>query len=247
VSHITTRLGPTPLDPPGTRRPRPGGGHRGPGGPPSLRLAEIGARVGRKLRETAGVQHLPIPKMELFVRPDFLNAAECARLIAMIDADAQPSALYSDGGDNSFRTSYSCNVDRWNADVLAIDTRICDMMGIDPLQGETLQGQRYDVGQQFKPHHDFFHVTQPYWPEQEAHAGQRSWTAMIYLNQPEQGGETQFPNARVTISPRPGLLLTWNNCGPDGAPNLESIHAGLPVIAGRKYIVTKWYRERAWI
>jgi len=246
VSHITTRLGPPPIDPPGTRKSA-AARHKGPGGPPSLRLADIGVQVGKRLRETPGVQQLPIPKMELFVRPDFLSAAECAALIAMIDQDAQPSVLFSDGGDSAFRTSYSCNVNRWDPKVLEIDTRICALTGIDPRHGETIQGQRYEVGQQFKAHHDFFHVSQPYWPELEAHAGQRSWTAMIYLNVPEQGGETQFPNAGVTIAPRVGLLLAWNNCGADGAPNLDTVHAGLPVIAGSKYIVTKWYRERAWL
>ena len=248
MSHITTRLGKPPLDPPGSQRRTPQtAAHRGAGGPQSLAIAEIGADVGRALRSAPGVQKLPIEAMELFVRPDFLSAAECQALIDMIDADAKPSDLYATKDDDSYRTSYSCNVDRWNPLVLDIDTRICALTGIDARHGETLQGQRYEQGQEFKSHHDFFHVNQEYWPAQEAHAGQRTWTVMIYLNQPEGGGETAFRHAKISIAPRTGLLLAWNNCGPDGAPNLQTAHAGTPVTAGTKYIVTKWYRERPWI
>ncbi|MBB5687534.1 prolyl hydroxylase family protein [Sphingobium boeckii] len=248
MSHITTRLGKPPPDPADSQRRTPQtAGHRGPGGPPSLAIAGIGADVSKTLRAAPGVQQLPIKAMALFVRPDFLSAAECQGLIDMIDANAQPSDLYGSKEDVSYRTSYSCNVDRWDPLVLEIDTRICALTGIDARHGETLQGQRYTQGQEFKPHHDFFHVDQAYWPAQEAHAGQRTWTVMIYLNQPEGGGETAFKHAKISIAPRVGLLLAWNNCGPDGAPNLETTHAGLPVTAGAKYIVTKWYRERPWI
>jgi hypothetical protein len=30
----------------------------------------------------------------------------------------------------------------------------------------------------------------------------------------------------------------------DGSPNPWTLHEGMPVDAGAKYIVTKWYRER---
>ncbi|MCJ8158635.1 2OG-Fe(II) oxygenase [Sphingomonas sp. LaA6.9] len=216
-------------------------------GPPSQRLARIGEIVAARLAATHGVQTIPVDGIAMFVYPDFLPAGECARLIAMIDAGSQPSALFSEGADNSYRTSHSCNLDRWDDEVEAIDNKVCLLLGIDPRHGETLQGQRYRVGQEFKPHHDFFHVDQPYWAEMEASGGQRSWTAMIYLNMPEAGGATDFPMAGISVNPRPGLLLAWNNMGPDGAPNLRTLHAGSPVAAGTKYIVTKWFRERPWI
>ncbi|RJF93884.1 prolyl hydroxylase family protein [Sphingomonas cavernae] len=216
-------------------------------GPPSQRLAQIGEIVAARLTAAQGVQTIPVDGIEMFVRPDFLTVEECARLIAMIDTDSQPSSLFSEGADNSFRTSHSCNLDRWDEEVEAIDIRVCELMGIDPSHGETLQGQRYRMGQEFKPHHDFFHINQSYWADMEATGGQRSWTAMIYLNMPEAGGATDFPMAGISVNPRSGLLLAWNNMGPNGAPNLRTLHAGAPVIAGTKYIVTKWFRERPWI
>jgi len=100
--------------------------------------------------------------------------------------------------------------------------------------------------QQFKEHHDFFYTSEPYWPEQERQGGQRTWTAMIFLNEPEAGGETEFPKAAIKVSPRTGNMLVWNNLNIIGEPNYFSLHEGLPVAAGTKYIITKWHRERPW-
>lgn len=216
-------------------------------GPPSEALARIGMRVAERLEAAPGVQKVPLPGLDLYVRENFLSAADCRFLIDRIEGVARPSSVYLDGSSESYRTSSSGDLDRWDPGILAIDLRICGLMGIDPSHGETLQGQRYEVSQHFRAHHDFFHVSQPYWPEQANHGGQRSWTAMIYLNQPEAGGATEFPAAQASVAPRSGLLLMWNNMAADGSPNPASLHAGTPVTGGVKHIVTKWFRERAWV
>jgi prolyl 4-hydroxylase len=69
---------------------------------------------------------------------------------------------------------------------------------------------------------------------------------MVFLNEPLGGGQTQFPEAKIAIVPRAGTLLMWNNLDADGQPNTVSLHQGLPVTKGLKYIITKWYRERPW-
>ena len=62
--------------------------------------------------------------------------------------------------------------------------------------GEPLQGQRYQQGQRFREHADFFYIDQPYWAEYEPHGGQRTWTAMIYLNEPGGRGRNTVQAAR---------------------------------------------------
>src|SRR3546814_20103388 len=69
---------------------------------------------------------------------------------------------------------------------------------------------------------------------------------MIYLNTMEEGGETTFPALGFGVSPRAGLLLMWNNMRPDGSPNPATLHEATPVDSGRKYVVTKWFRENPW-
>ena len=76
--------------------------------------------------------------------------------------------------------------------------------------------------------------------------GQRSITAMCFLNDVEQGGETAFTAIGISVPPERGKLLIWNNHTPTGLPNEQTMHAGTPVIAGTKYIITKWYRTRKW-
>ncbi len=211
------------------------------------RLAEIGKATAARLKKQPGVQVVNGIGFDIYIRQGFLTPQECGGLIAMIDADRKPSELLSTDADPTFRTSESCDLDRWHPYVGAIDARVCHFMGMKERQGETLQGQRYAVGQQFKAHHDFFHTDQPYWPGERTRGGQRSWTAMIYLDEPAGGGETHFPNAGFKISPRTGMLLAWNNMNADGSPNPQSMHESLPVTAGIKNIVTKWYRERFWV
>lgn len=69
---------------------------------------------------------------------------------------------------------------------------------------------------------------------------------MAYLNPVEAGGETEFTDLGFAIPPQRGALLLWNNADPEGRPNPRVQHAGKPVVAGRKYIITKWFRTRRW-
>jgi prolyl 4-hydroxylase len=206
----------------------------------------IGQWVRDRLLANPAAMKIPSDKLDIFVVRDFLTADECTGLIAMMDAERIPSQLLSPSADPEFRTSESCNMDPLHPLVWQVQGKITDLIGIYPEHGETIQGQRYAVGQQFKAHHDFFHTDQPYWPAMEASGGQRTWTAMIFLNTPEGGGHTAFDEAGLKIAPRAGNLVTWNNLDSDGMPNVYSLHQGCPVTAGTKYIITKWYRERPW-
>jgi prolyl 4-hydroxylase len=212
----------------------------------SAKLAAIGKDVRRKLGKAPAAQVISGGGFDLHVVQNFLSRAECAGLIALIDADAVPSSLYAGTEIDGFRTSFSCNLDPFEPLVASIEARISALTGIDPRHGEALQGQRYGPGQQFKPHHDYFHTSEAYWEPERLNGGQRSWTGMIYLNQPDGGGETNFPKAGLCLSPQPGMLVLWNNMKNDGSPQDNSIHEGCAVLGGTKYIVTKWFRERFW-
>jgi prolyl 4-hydroxylase len=208
--------------------------------------AAIGASVRARLQATQGVARIPKDRLEAYVVPDFLDPAECEALIRLIDAGRIPSGLLAPSDDPEFRTSESCNLDPADPLVAELNRGIDALLGIESPHGEPVQGQRYAVGQQFKPHHDFFHTSEPYWPAMEQTGGQRTWTAMVFLNKPEAGGQTAFPKAGLRITPAAGYLLVWNNLDAAGEPNDFSLHQGLPVEAGVKYVLTKWYRERPW-
>lgn len=192
-----------------------------------------------------GVQRVPTPKLSLFIKRSFLSPAECAGVVELIDANRQPSTVTDFNGDAYFRTSETCYFDPADPLIRKIDERIFAFSRLDLKYGEPMQGQRYAVGQEFKAHTDYFEPTGADYAEHTTVAGQRTWTVMIYLNEPEAGGATRFKAIDKTVQPETGKLLAWNNRRPDGSPNPTTIHHGMKVRAGTKYVITKWFRERA--
>jgi prolyl 4-hydroxylase len=197
-----------------------------------------------RLVATAGVQRVPTRDLELFVVRGFLDPATCAALIDRIDAQKRPSDIVDDTGIANFRTSETCDLASADPVVAEVERRIADLLGLALSHGEPLQGQRYAPGQEFRPHTDTFNPGGYDFLVHTARGGQRSWTAMIYLNQPEDGGATRFKTIGKTIQPETGKLLTWNNLLTDGRPNPATLHQGMKVRRGTKYVLTKWFRER---
>jgi prolyl 4-hydroxylase len=200
---------------------------------------------GARLRATPGVQRVPTPRLELFVVRNFLDAETCRYLMARIDERRRPSDIADDQGIPDFRTSETCDLDGTDPVVAQVDSAIAGLLGLPPGNGEPLQGQRYAPGQEFRPHTDTFNPGGPDYYVHTTESGQRTWTAMIYLNQPDDGGATRFKAIGKTIQPETGKLLAWNNLLPDGRPNNDTLHQGMKVRKGTKYVLTKWFRERA--
>jgi prolyl 4-hydroxylase len=209
-------------------------------------LTDLGVRVRGRLAANPDIYRITTSPVELFAIGDFIDHEDCAKLCGMIDAVARPSSLHELDYASGFRTSYSGDLDPRDPLVTAVSQRIDALLGLDSVIGEPVQGQRYTPGQQFKPHNDWFYTSEGYWPQEEARGGQRSWTAMVYLNDVEAGGATLFTQLGIQIEPKRGALLIWNNALPDGRPNEATLHAGTPVVRGVKYIITKWYRTREW-
>lgn len=199
-----------------------------------------------RLSSHPGIQRVPSPKLTLFVMRDFLDAATCDALVERIDAQRRPSTIADPNGDTAFRTSETCDLAMDDPLVARLDAALAGFTGLDPAYGEPIQGQRYAVGQEFKAHTDYFEPNGADFHRFCSVAGNRTWTAMIYLNEPEAGGATRFKAIDKTIQPERGKLVCWNNRRPDGSLNPSTLHHGMKVRAGTKYIVTKWYRERPW-
>ena len=192
------------------------------------------------------VQRVPSPRLELFVLRDFLTPADCAQFIARIDAARRPSTIADANGDAAFRTSETCDLDYSDPLVTALDQRLAALSGIERAYGEPIQGQRYAPGQEFKAHTDYFEPQGADFAKYCSVAGQRSWTFMIYLNDVAAGGATRFKVIDKTVQPEAGKLIAWNNRRADGSVNPATLHHGMKVRAGTKYVLTKWYRERPW-
>ena len=209
-------------------------------------LKKVGRQVRERLSANPAAYRVPSEEVELFAVGDFMTPAECEKMMRLIDETAQPSRVFDLDYSSGYLTSYSGDVDPHDPFVKKISRRIDDLLDIDPQWGETIQGQRYMPGQEFQPHHDWFHPDTSYWEMEMTRGGQRSYTTMVFLNEVEAGGTTDFTELGLSIEPKPGVLLAWNNADPDGTTNEKTMHAGRPVQEGSKYIITKWYRTKRW-
>ena len=192
------------------------------------------------------VQRFPRKEIELCILKNFLSREECEKLITLIDEKRRPSTIADPNGDDYFRTSETCDLDHSDSFVAEIDDKICRYADIDKTFGEPLQGQRYAVGQELKAHTDFFDPQGQDFKKYCSISGQRTWTFMIYLNEPAAGGATRFPQFKKSFTPETGTMLCWNNRNSDGSVNNWTLHHGMKVRSGTKYVVTKWYREKPW-
>jgi prolyl 4-hydroxylase len=194
-----------------------------------------------------GIQRFPGAELELYIRKGFLDAADCAALVERIEAQRRPSTIADDAGYEAFRTSETCDLADDDPFIRSVNLRLAAFAGIDPAFGEPLQGQRYAVGQEFKAHTDTFEPSGADYETYCGRSGNRTWTLMVYLNEVRDGGATRFTNVGKTIQPERGKLLAWNNRTADGGLNPASLHHGMKVRAGTKYVITKWFRERVWV
>jgi prolyl 4-hydroxylase len=208
--------------------------------------ATPGSTSIEQLKRRPGVRLVPSPKIEMITIPDFIPRALCEELMGLIDANRRPSTIADPNGDNYFRTSETCDLDPDEPAVQALERLLFELNGIDPAHGEPVQGQRYEPGQEFKQHTDYFEPNGVDFEKYCSVAGNRTWTFMAYLNDVDAGGATRFKVVGKTFQPEQGRLVGWNNHRPDGSLNAATLHHAMKVRKGLKYVITKWYRERPW-
>ncbi len=183
-------------------------------------------------------------RLELYIVLDYLSQEECETLVRTGETRLRESTVTVDTGDPEFRTSQTCDIGFLDEPLVPVlQSRIAQTLGVPIEHAEIMQLQRYAPGQQFKGHTDYFEPDSQEYNDNCLKEGNRTWTFMIYLNDVTEGGETRFDALEIAFKPRRGMAVLWNNQRA-GLPNPNTIHAGLPVIQGVKYIVTQWFREK---
>jgi len=183
--------------------------------------------------------------LEMFTISQFLTNEECDHIVRLTENGSVRSSVAGQGAQSvkydEGRTSSTSVLSDLDPIVSNVNQKMYIELGIEAPYSEPTQGQIYEVGQEFRHHQDAF--------GKEAYhnhclsSGQRTWTFMIYLNDVEEGGETDFPTLKKTFTPQKGMAVVWKNSNGTGTENSAALHAGLPVKRGRKVIITKWFRE----
>lgn len=189
----------------------------------------------RSLPPRAGLARSP----SVQTLPHLFSAVECAHLMQLATPLLTGSAVVdSRTGRKSphpVRTSFDAVLGPIQQDLVvhALNLRLAAATGTDVEAGEPLIVLRYDPGQQYREHHDCL----------PGEANQRVRTAIVYLNEDYQGGETSFPAAGLDIKGHTGDMLTFANTRADGQADLDSRHIGQAVTSGTKWICTRWIRR----
>jgi prolyl 4-hydroxylase len=181
-----------------------------------------------------------------------VNAAEAEELIALARPRLQPSTVVdpSTGADRvePHRTSLGMFFRLNENDFIArLDRRLSELMNSPVEHGEGLQVVYYPTGALNAPHFDFLLPSNAANRASIARSGQRVSTLIVYLNDVESGGETVFPKLGWSVVPKLGHGLYFEYVNARGELDDASLHAGNPVLAGVKWIVTKWMRERKFL
>jgi prolyl 4-hydroxylase len=179
---------------------------------------------------------------------NLLDPAECDALVTLARDRLQRSPVVNpDTGDENLidaRTSMGAMFQVGeHALIQRIEARIAAVTGLPVDHGEGLQILNYKPGGEYQPHFDFFNPKRPGEARQLRVGGQRVATMVIYLNNPPAGGATAFPRIGLEVAPVKGNAVLFRYKLPDGSLDERTLHAGLPVEAGEKWIATKWLRE----
>lgn len=216
---------------------------------PENRIAQVGFDYSRmakpNLLDHPELKRIEDERVQLFVLDNFFSKKECNELIAEINRNLRPSTITSGKDYSGFRTSSTCDLGHSTSKIAAkVDKKIARTLGIRLEWSEVIQGQKYEVGQEFKAHTDYFEPNSDEFEKFANELGQRTWTFMVYLNDTPKGGETFFTALDLKFKPKAGQAVIWNNLYESGEPNPDTMHHGMPVEAGSKIIITKWFRDK---
>jgi prolyl 4-hydroxylase len=195
-------------------------------------------------RQVSVLSSMKNPNIVVF--GNVLSDEECQALVAAAKPRLARSLTVETktGGEelNADRTSYGMFFRRDETELIArIERRLAALANWPIENGEGLQILHYKPGAEYKPHYDYFDPKEPGTPTILKRGGQRVATIIMYLVEPEKGGGTVFPDVNMEVAPKRGNAVFFSY---DIAhPNSKSLHGGAPVIAGEKWIATKWLRE----
>lgn len=188
---------------------------------------------------------------QILEQENFLSPARCSYIIDKFGTQLNElKVLEGSDSEGRINTEYRIGSGLWISEtndpiIKHIRSKI-SLISQMPIENQELPHLiRYDIGGKYAPHHDyFFPNSETFTQNCVLRGGQRVYTALVYLNEEYTGGGTDFPELNYMVSPSVGKLAMWRNLTEDFVPNSDTLHAGLPVESGTKWILTVWIRER---
>lgn len=190
--------------------------------------------------------------------PNFLSEDECDQVVNTASPNLARSQVAVRKGEEGqptvqeSRTSSQTWLSVTSGIGQTISNRIFELTGFKPGSSELMQVLRYQKGQKYNAHLDYFS------PELYGkQSSNRAATVFLYLRSVEEGGHTWFPNADgkplerydwvsckrgLGYKPKKGNVVVFYDMTPTGGYDESSLHGGCPVIKGEKWGGTLWLR-----
>ncbi len=180
---------------------------------------------------------------------NYITLEECEHMINISKDKIAPSLVSGSksGYISPGRTGQNCWISHDYDDITSkIAERISNQVGISLKNTEAFQVIYYDVDQEYKQHYDSWEFDNSERSIRNMkHGGQRMVTALVYLNDVEEGGGTKFTKLGKEVKAEKGKLLIFHNV--INGTNIRhklSEHAGMPVLKGEKWAFNLWFREQ---
>lgn len=217
--------------------------------PDAIRLPAAGTVIRAADRDVRLAMVLSNPNVALL--DNLLSEQECDKLIRLAQGRLRRSEVVDPNSGvleiSGVRRSEGAHFGYGeNAIVARIEARVAALTGLPIAHGEPLQLLHYPPGGEYVPHHDYFDPAFEGVAPLLAQGGQRVATMVMYLREPDEGGDTYFPELEMSVRPRKGSAVYFEYWNLRGELDGRCLHAGMPVIRGDKWIATKWLRQSAY-
>ncbi len=179
---------------------------------------------------------------------NFLTLDECNHMIQISKPKMSKSLVSNEkeGVESAGRTSFNAWIKHdYDEITLSIGRKIASIIGIPLKNAESYQVIHYDINGEYRNHYDSWdHNGSEKTLRCMKYGGARLKTALVYLNDVEEGGSTFLNRLNIDVLPRQGKLLIFENTylGTNIKHPLSE-HAGMPVIKGDKYAFNLWFKE----
>lgn len=187
---------------------------------------------------------LKMEKPYILYLDNVLSSEECDQLIQLSKERLKPSTVIDQRtGEIKLATGRTSKGTYFSFDenelISKLEKRISEITNTPVENGEGLQVLKYEVGEEYKLHFDFFPTNKV----DNSKGGQRIGTFLLYLNDVEAGGETVFPKVGLSIVPKKGAAVYFHYGNSKDQVDRKTLHASIPVSNGEKWVATKWIRK----
>jgi prolyl 4-hydroxylase len=211
-------------------------------------------RLAEKVDVTAWIT--PPPRQALFEAPRvrmaarFATAPVCDWIRHKAEGRMRPAMMYH--GDSKteridpHRTCGDYQFDILNTDLvlLLVRERIAALTKLPTVAMEPPRVFHYALGQEIKPHYDRCGDGALGYGGDTGYLGDRIVTFLLYLNDDFEGGDLDFPKAGFRCKGAKGDAVYFAHVDMAGKPDPLSLHAGLKISRGEKWVLSQWIHDR---